>query len=331
MRLRARLPVLWLGPTKVQIGTDPRWSVVLDDLSPAAVRGLVEVPQGADERAIRTTLQRRSVPPAEADAVLAHLRAAQLLVDAPAPESPDAAAWSLVEASGDGSGLVRSRSATRVRVCGLDRLGTGVAMTLAAAGVGLIELDDAASVGPGDVGWWGLTARDVGTPRTAALARALHDAHPGVRTPPPGHGSVELVVLGEHWVADPLRHRPLMADGVPHLSMVLREASVLVGPLVRPGRSPCLGCVDLRRAELDPGWKTAAAQLAVTRSRCSAETSLAAVAGALAAAQVLAHLDGRPTVVDGAVMEIRLPDLVPRLWQVDAHADCGCCGLRGHG
>lgn len=324
VRLRARLPVLWLAPTSVQIGTDPRWSVALHDLSPSATHALLEVPQGADERGIRAALDRRQVPTTEAEAVLAHLRAARLLVDAPVPDSPDAAAWALVEADGHAS-TVRSRAAARVRVSGLCRLGAGIAMTLGAAGVGQVELDDARPVGRNETGWAGLTLRDVGTPRAAAVARALHDATPA-RTPRPGSGAVDLVVHVEHWVADPVRHAPHMTNGVAHLSVVLREASVLVGPLVLPGRTPCLRCVDAHRTELDPTWPTVAAQLAVTRSECPAETALAAVGGALATVQALAHLDGRP-VAGGAVTDVGLPDLVPRVWQVTPHPECGCCGL----
>ena len=325
MRLRARLPVLWLGPTRVQVGTDPRWSVALHDLSPAATQALLTVPQGADERVIRAAMRSQDVPADEADAVVGHLRSAALLVATPTPESPDAAAWALLDAGGEVS--LRARSTARVRLAGLGRLAASVATTLGAAGIGHLELDDDQPVGRTDVGWAGVTAGDVGTPRATALARALHDAAPGLRTPPSRGGPVDLVVLTEHWVADPVRHRPLMADGVPHLSIVLREASILVGPLVRPGRSPCLRCVDLHRAELDPGWPRIAAQLAVARSRCPEETASAAVAGALAAAQVLAFIDGRPGLLDGAVLEIRLPDLLPRVWRVTAHPECGCCGL----
>ncbi len=327
MRLRARLPVLWLGTTRVRIGTDPRWSVALHDLSPSAARGLVEVPQGADERAIRAALRRHDVPAKEADAVVGHLRAAHLLVDAPTPESPDVAAWSLMDAGGDAA-AVRARSSARVRVCDLGRLGAGLAMSLGAAGIGHLELDDAQPVARTDPGWGGLTVRDVGTPRAAAVARAVHDAFPGIRTPPPGSGRPDLVVLIEHWVADPVRSRPLLAGGVPHLSVVLREASVLVGPLVVPGGSPCLRCADLHRAELDPDWPRMAAQLAVARSRCSEEATLAAVAGAWAVVQVLAHVDGRPSAA-GSVLELRLPDLTPREWSFAAHPECGCSSPPG--
>ena len=324
VRLRARLPVLWLGPTRVRFGTDPRWSVALHDLSPAATRALLEIPQGADERVLRAALRRQDVAAEEADAVVGHLRAAALLVAAPTPESPDAAAWALLAAGGDAA--IRTRSTARVRLTGLGRLGVGLATTLGAAGIGHLELDDEQPVGRVDI-CAGLTVRDIGTPRATALARALHDAAPGLRTPPPRSGPVDLVVLTEHWVADPIRHQPLMADGVPHLSIVLREASILVGPLVRPGRSPCLRCTDLHRAELDPSWPRVAAQLAVARSRCPEETASAAVAGAFAAAEVLAFVDGRPGLLDGAVLEVRLPDLLPRVWHLDPHPECGCCGL----
>lgn len=325
MRLRARLPVLWLGPTRVQVGTDPRWSVALHDLSPAATQALLAVPQGADERVIRAAMRNQEVSGDEADVVVGHLRAAALLVDAPTPQSPDAAAWALLAAGGEAS--FRARTAARVRLTGLGRLAAGVASTLAAAGIGHLELDDDQPVGRTDLGWAGVTARDVGIPRATALARALHDAAPGLRTPPPRSGAVDLVVLTEHWVADPVRHRTLLADGVPHLSIVLREASILVGPLVRPGRSPCLRCADLHRAELDPGWPRIAAQLAVARSRCPEESASAALAGALAAAEVLAFVDGRPGLLDGAVLEVRLPDLLPRVWQLTTHPDCGCSVL----
>jgi hypothetical protein len=44
-----------------------------------------------------------------------------------------------------------------------------------------------------------------------------------------------------------------------------------------------------------------------------------------AAVQVLAYLDGdgAPATL-GAAVELRLPDLVPRLRRWPAHADCGC-------
>lgn len=326
MRLRTRL-VLWQGPTRVRLGLDPRWSVVLSDLSPSAARALATLPRGAeDARSVRAALRREQVTAQEADAVLDHLRAARLLVPARSPDSPDAAAWALLAEDGDGSAVLARRRAATVRIRGLNRIGAGIAVALATAGVGRLELADDATVVRQDVGPTGLTVRDVGSPRTTAVARAVHDAAPATQTPPAGAGPVDAVVLVEHHVADPAAHRPLVTDAVPHVSVVAREASVLVGPVVRPGRTPCLRCLDLHRTDADPDWPALAAQLAC-RAPEGVESLLAAVAAPLAAAQVLALLDGRTAALEGATAEVALPDALPRLATWTTHTACGCAGL----
>jgi hypothetical protein len=151
-----------------------------------------------------------------------------------------------------------------VRVTGLGRCGLMLAGLVAAAGVGTLELDDESPVTQHEIGPGGLSARDLGVPRSTAAARMLHDVAPGVRTAAPGTSAApaaagpvgrrphhpDLVVLVEHGAAEPIRYRRLTDDGVAHLSIVLREASVLIGPLVTPRRSACLWCVDLHRADL---------------------------------------------------------------------------------
>lgn len=326
MRLRERLPVLWQEPTQVRIGTDPRWSVVLTDLSPGAVRALTTARPGASERSLRAALRREGASPTETEDVVAHLRATHLLVDDPPRERADAAVLGLLESVGCAVDVLARRTAARVRVCGLGRLGAALVTTLASAGVGRIDLDDAAPVGRHDVGWAGYTSDDVGRPRTTALATAVRRAGDGAQLRVSRDGPVDLVVLVEQHVADPTRHRPLMTDGTPHLSVVVREASVLVGPLVEPGRTPCLRCLDLHRTDLDPHWPAVAAQLAVQRPGPE-DTVLAAVGASLAAAQVVAFLDGRTSAVAGAAIEVRLPEALPRLVSWDLHPECGCAGL----
>lgn len=330
MRLRSGLELLWRSPTQVQLGTDPRWAATLTDLSPSLTRALRGLAPGTPIRTLRDDLAHQDVPPAEVDTLVEHLRAARLVVDGPPCDgSADAVAWSLLSADGDGAAVLARRARATVRFSGLGRLGTGLASIVAAAGVGVVELDDARRVGPQDIGAGGLTARDIGARRAAAAARVVHDAAPGVRTAAPGRRAVDLVVLVEHGVADPVRYRTLVDDDIAHLSVVVREASVLVGPLVVPGRTACLRCADLHRADRDPAWAVLAAQLAGSgRGPSGEETSMAAVAAALAAAQVLAHLDGRPGAVLDASLEIRLPDLVPGRVSRPVHPDCGCCGPR---
>ena len=90
------------------------------------------------------------------------------------------------------------------------------------------------------------------------------------------------------------------------------EAVGVVGPLVSPGRSACLRCLDLARAERDPAWPLILAQLAGARPEPQAcDTVLAAAAGALAAAQVLLFIDtGRPgAAVTNGTLELAVPGL----------------------
>lgn len=319
-RLRPGLPVLWRTATSVQVGTDARWSVALDDLSPPAARALAAVGPGADRRAVVTALRRAGSGELEVRAVLAHLEAALLLVRA-APAPGDETAWALLDARGDASGTAARRAGSAVAVRGLGRTGTAVAALLAAAGVGTLALVDPGTVTRHDVGVGGLRLEDVGLARTTAAARVVHGVAPGVRT-----GAVDapdVTVLVEHHAADPVRYTALQDDGAVHLSVVLREASVLVGPLVRPGVTACLRCLDLERSRRDPCWPTLAAQLVRTDPAVE-ETTLAATAAALAAAQVLAHLDGRPVTTHDAALVVALPDAVPCRVTWEPQDACGC-------
>ncbi|MBX9246764.1 ThiF family adenylyltransferase, partial [Actinotalea ferrariae] len=260
-RLRGRLPVLWRSATEVQVGTDPRWSVALSDLTPGAVRALGGVPASAERRTLVAAMRRAGCAEAEVRSVLAHLAAAHLLVPPVHPDaSGDEGAWALVDGRGDGGSTSARRAGGSVAVHGLGRTGTAIAATLAAAGVGTVVLVDDGSVTRHDVGVGGLRVEDVGLARTAAVGRLLLGVAPGVRTIATGHA--DLTVLVEHHAADPVRYSALHDAGRAHLSVVVREASVLVGPLVRPGATACLRCVDLARSRRDDRWPAVAAQLA---------------------------------------------------------------------
>lgn len=57
----------------------------------------------------------------------------------------------------------------------------------------------------------------------------------------------DLVVLADALVTDPRVLRDLHAERVPHLPVRVRDGTGLVGPLVIPGVTSCLGCADLHR------------------------------------------------------------------------------------
>jgi len=101
-----------------------------------------------------------------------------------------------------------------------------------------------------------------------------------------------------------------------------------VGPLVLPGRSACLRCLDLTRAERDPAWPLILAQLAghAGADPAACDAVLATMVAAQATAQALAFIDRGPAAVAviSGTLELVLPDWQwrRRTWQ--PHRECGC-------
>ena len=91
----------------------------------------------------------------------------------------------------------------------------------------------------------------------------------------------DLVVLSDNLVADPRMLRDLHSQRVAHLAVRVRDGTGLVGPLVIPGVTSCLGCADLHRRDRDAAWPALAAQLRDTVGVADRATLLATAALAL--------------------------------------------------
>jgi hypothetical protein len=99
----------------------------------------------------------------------------------------------------------------------------------------------------------------------------------------------------------------------------------VVGPLVVPGVTSCLRCGDLHRVDADPRWPHLAAQLTAADPPPSGATVTCLLTVATAALQALAYLDGSAAPATlGATVELRPPDLRPRVRRWPAHPACGC-------
>jgi hypothetical protein len=108
----------------------------------------------------------------------------------------------------------------------------------------------------------------------------------------------------------------------PHLLVRSLGDAVWVGPLVLPGRTPCLRCTDLTRTDADPGWPTVLAQLGRLRLRLPA--LLTGWAASVAATQALAFLHGGRPETTGATLELAAADLRTELRTWPSHVECGC-------
>jgi len=309
MRLRTGLRVLRRAADEAQVGTDPRWAVRLTGLTRTEVDALVTAGLATDGPRLR--------------GLAYELACAGLAVpDDSADTAADALAWGLLRPDDDPAARARRRSAACVGVVGLGPTGLGIAAGLAAAGVGTVLLDDERSVRTVDIGATGYRWGDVGRPREEAVARLLRDVSPAVVID--GHATPAVLVVVEGAAADPARGERLVSLDVTHLSVVVREADTVVGPLVVPGAGPCLRCLDLHRADLDAAWPLLLSQL--VGAHPAEPGPVAAVASGLAVATVLAAVDGLPPAL-GRTWEVGLPDAVPRERVWATHPDCGCAGL----
>jgi hypothetical protein len=301
--------------------------------------GLATLLRGLDgrrsQRAVLGDAVREGLDPAALTQVLEALRSAGLLVDLDpadllaADAGPAAAARTateIAEAAATGGAGWRARRAAVVVVEGATRVGVPLAAILAASGVGRVSVRDGGLARAGDAVVGGLTAGDEGRPRSLAAADAVRRASPLTDLRPlPDGSTADLVVLARAWAAsDPLASGVHRA-GVPHLVAALRGRTGVVGPLVVPGVTSCLRCADLHRRDADPRWPRLAAQLTATDPPPSGATVTCLLTAATAAVQVLAYLDGgaAPATLD-ATLELRPPDLTPRVRRWPAHAACGC-------
>jgi hypothetical protein len=341
--LPAGTPLLRSGPDEVQVG-----GVDSSDglrVSPAG-GGLAGLLRGLDgRRAQRTVLADAATAGLDAGSIAAlldGLRAAGLLVDLDAADllaadtGPAAQARAAVELSGARSGLPagpagaawhgRGRRHATVVIDGATRVGTPLAAILAGSGVGRVSVTDPGLTTAADAVAGGLTAADEGRPRSLAAADAIRRASPLTDLRPPGAGwAADVVVLARPWAAsDPLA-AAIHRSGVPHLVATVRGETGVVGPFVMPGATSCLRCADLHRRDADPRWPALAAQLTAAEAPPSGATVTCVLTAATAAVQVLAYLDGTaaPASVD-ATIELRPPDLIPRLRPWPAHGECSC-------
>lgn len=120
----------------------------------------------------------------------------------------------------------------------------------------------------------------------------------------------------------------LLGSDLAHLPLVFDAGGVSVGPLVIPGRTPCLSCRDGHDRDRDPGWAAVHSQLLSHDPGPVPLRRLAA--GADAAAVVLRERDDAER--HGASRILRISADGRRTSRsVAFHAECRCRSPRGSG
>jgi bacteriocin biosynthesis cyclodehydratase domain-containing protein len=224
---------------------------------------------------------------------------------------------------------LRRRQAAHVMLTGSSQLVVPIATVLGAAGVGHVDPDVSGVTRPGDASPAGLLPGDAHRPRGVAAAEAVRRAAPDAQLSPMRPGTASFAVLVGYAAPAALTALAHSRRRLPHLAVGVRDGTVVVGPLVRPGRSACLHCLDLHRRDRDPAWPLVSAQLHTAPDTADPLTATTLLVGAAyAAAEVLAHLDGGTPATLGATVEIESPARqTRRRWT--PHPACGCVNQIG--
>ena len=344
-RLVPEVALAWRDVSTLQVGIDQSLARMLPRVTQREYRAL----RGLDgTRSLARTLDdfaaaggepagllsaRRALVATGAVVDAAHARA----LDLPGAEatrlSPDAAVIAAARPGQAHEVLSRRRDAL-VQVRGTGRVGVGVAALLSAAGVGRLRITpiagDAPRVLPRSIAPLGPPASALGQPARAAARAAASRAALTVSTGRPAEGSVAaLIVVCPPRVVAPEVAEQLAATGRPHLVAMSDGPLARVGPLVVPGSTPCLRCLELHRRDRDPTWPLVLTQVAHQRGphRSATDGVLATLAASVAALHALALIDDptgpRPPSAGGMV-ELRVPELQWRRRAWAEHPECGC-------
>ena len=299
--LRTLWPALRRGRGQVQFGTAAEHAIVVAGLSEHEVVAL----EGLDG-----TRELPGVLSTGAGAtLLEELVACGLVVEAsPATTVPPVVrgvlapeADALLRTSSPpnaGYAALAARRTAHVIVAGRGDLPAALTTALRRAGVGRVSH----GAGPAD-DWEHVAAREV----------------PALPAP-------TVVVLPASGALDPAAAHSWRRRGTPVLPVLMHDVEAVVGPLVVTG-GPCLRCLDLTRADLDPAWPALLGQL--TRPAVGAgpdvggETTLVGVAAGMAAMVVLGVVDGQP-LPPGRSLEVGLPWPRVRQRQWEVHPRCSC-------
>jgi bacteriocin biosynthesis cyclodehydratase domain-containing protein len=342
--VKTALQRVWRDSTTLQFGVHHERAVVVAGIGEQVARLLAAFDGAHDRSALRARARSLGLDASIVDRLVAILTEAAVLDDAatdaqplavlPRIErdrlAPDLASMSLVSGQLDGGlSTVSRRQHATVGVVGGGRVGGAVATLLGAAGIGHVVVDDAATCRPADCGPAGAAIGDTGSTRAQATNAAIHRVSQITRTAaltPTQH--YDVVVLASGNAPEMAALNELVRSGVPHLRVIVREATAVIGPFVLPGSTSCLRCLELHRSDRDAAWPVIAAQLASGSPRNGTEAcdiSLATLAASITALQVLGFVDGGDPATHNGTLEIALPDWRVRRRSWRAHPSCGCC------
>ncbi|MEL4357590.1 MULTISPECIES: hypothetical protein [unclassified Luteococcus] len=212
----------------------------------------------------------------------------------------------------------------RVALVGSGSLARAVARTLLRAGIRRLDCLDGARPDPVV---WPKNSQATGAealvhslrPRQSVVLRTVGQVSELAEA-----GTDLVVVAAARAEPDRWLLEELVRHDLTHLVVGCHRDVGRVGPLVMPGRSPCMQCLDLSRRQADPAWPQVLAQLSALPARPEPTLTQTVAGRAVLEVGWLARGLGAAHRLHG---RIELHDLhYPAVREVlfSTHPDCGC-------
>ena len=306
-RINPNQQPLWRNPFEMQLGTGAD-SVVLGKLSAAQERLIAALYRGIADQQLDVVSQQLGLSKKETSEVidqvspmfLAETKKTAKSKITLQPEFVASAFAEIIRASllmgVAGETVLLGRAERTVHLEDLSRTGLLIAQGLAAAGVGnLISHDelkvDAASLGP-----TGYPTQLQGHPRIDAL-RSILAASPnnsqittGKKMTEKQLQKIDCAVLIVQQVIEPKRYSTWLNRDVPHIVVTFDAQEVSVSPMILPGQTACLFCLEIQRTQVNPQWPVIASQLFSSNKKFDDAASQLFAAG-LVIQKILSRLD----------------------------------------
>jgi hypothetical protein len=273
---------VWRSVSQLQIGlgTD---GILLEDLTPHQERFIASLISGIADDQVESLSKQLKLEASEAHRIVATLKPVLLEQIMAEPATLDSMDGELVRATlirnSDGFATLAKRNAKSVFISSLDRSGAIMANSLAQAQIGTIASDDLSKVTKSEIGTYLKSLENCA--RIAALDYQFRELGLATRVKNQTFEKASVSILIAQQCLLPKKYAPLMNRELPHIGVIFDHGGVTISPLIRPGETACLYCLEQNKARQDADWPVIASQLTTSRLAFNDSASNAFAAAAV--------------------------------------------------
>lgn len=341
LAIKSGVHVLWRNKNEIQIGIDPKKSLVLD----AGIgKNILELCDGT--RTFENVLDQMSELSGNRETIqnlLSLLSDKGLLVEQGNFQSDevsrkrktilhDTDARLLAERDlSNPSGTLANRLSADIHIHGAGRLGMTIAMLLATGGFQKIFVKDDTRVTARDLSAWGASRIDIGLRRDKVAMQLIERVQMGA-TQRTGNGHetepLRLKILAPDCVADypwisPEQSDSCLASDTAHIFATLAGNQSMVSSIIQPGLTGCIRCMHSYLADHDPAWPVVCAQLIGRSSADVSPTGLVMSTALRVTAIVSEWIDAGKNQANLIELNSWPEQKIQNIWN-EPHPSCGC-------